>query len=257
MCCGTVGVGRVCAAAHNVGLRVQLCSDLRETAYARTVADTVWRASASRWQATAHESASDGASGPRRRHATRPRRWWCGHRPDRTVWSRRVGLRTRRDGPREHGPSQTAGSRATADAARPSVLGGGAVAHRIRRAGDGARVFTRLDPQACDLSKSLGPPQVGHIFGFDLLGCDHFTRTVYGARTSLVIAVIVVAIAVVLGALAGMAGGPIDVVISRATDVVFGVPVVLGWWSSRCRTSAGSRRWRWCLRHCRGPRCCA
>ncbi|MGI8574953.1 MAG: ABC transporter permease [Egibacteraceae bacterium] len=92
--------------------------------------------------------------------------------------------------------------------------------------------FTRVEPVDCRLARSLGSPQAGHPFGFDLLGCDYLSRTVYGARSSLTIAVMVVilamAVAVALGALAGLAGGAVDVVISRAADVVFGVPVVLG-----------------------------
>lgn len=93
-------------------------------------------------------------------------------------------------------------------------------------------LFVRIDPWQCDLSRSLQPPQVGHVFGFDLLGCDYLARTVYGARSSLAIAVIVVGIAMViavlLGVVAGMGGGLIDGVISRAADVAFGIPLVLG-----------------------------
>jgi len=88
------------------------------------------------------------------------------------------------------------------------------------------------DPHACDLLRSAAPPQVGHPFGFDALGCDYFARVVHGARTSLAIAVLVVGgallIAVGLGLVAGLRRGLLDVAITRLADVLLGVPLVLG-----------------------------
>ena len=93
-------------------------------------------------------------------------------------------------------------------------------------------LFTDADPRDCTLSQSLLPPSGAHPFGFDLQGCDYLAKTVYGARTSLGIAVLVVAgttlIALVLGALAGYVGGRLDTVITRLTDVWSGIPLVLG-----------------------------
>ena len=93
-------------------------------------------------------------------------------------------------------------------------------------------LFTVHDPLNCSLSRALAPPAPGHPFGFDLQGCDYYTRTVYGARTSLLIGVgVVVAaavVALVLGALAGYFGGSVDALISGAADVWLSVPLVLG-----------------------------
>lgn len=93
-------------------------------------------------------------------------------------------------------------------------------------------LFADGNPRACDLSLSLVPPSREHWFGYDLLGCDYYTRVVYGARASIAIGIVVtlgtVSIALVLGGLAGHYGGAIDTVISRLTDVIFGLPFILG-----------------------------
>lgn len=87
------------------------------------------------------------------------------------------------------------------------------------------------DVQECLLSRSLETPSLAHPFGFDLFGCDYWTRTLYGARTSMLIggSVIVgaMAIATVLGAVAGWFGGIVDTVTTRATDAVFSIPIIL------------------------------
>ncbi len=93
-------------------------------------------------------------------------------------------------------------------------------------------LFTDADPRDCDLSRSLLPPTADHPFGFDLQGCDYLAKTVYGARTSLGITVLVVLgttlIALVVGALAGFVGGRTDSVLTRLTDVWSGIPLLLG-----------------------------
>jgi peptide/nickel transport system permease protein len=78
---------------------------------------------------------------------------------------------------------------------------------------------------------SLVPPSAHHPFGTDLLGRDMFTRVVYGARTSLLIVVEVLAIAVVVGAPIGVAagffGGIVDTVLMRITDIFLAFPPLL------------------------------
>ncbi|MFE2281345.1 ABC transporter permease [Streptomyces sp. NPDC059454] len=87
-------------------------------------------------------------------------------------------------------------------------------------------------PLACDLSKAQEGARAGHPFGFDGQGCDVYTRTVHGARTSVAVGVLatlgVTVLGGVLGALAGFFGGARDAVLSRITDVFFAIPVVLG-----------------------------
>ena len=93
-------------------------------------------------------------------------------------------------------------------------------------------LFTRTDPRACDLSHSLLRPSAQHWFGYDLQGCDYYSRVIHGARVSMTIGIATVAgtavVAVVLGTLAGFYGGIVDTVIARITDVWFALPTFLG-----------------------------
>ena len=92
--------------------------------------------------------------------------------------------------------------------------------------------FAPTDPADCTLSRSLDGPSRSAPFGFDVQGCDVLTTTVYGTRTSLGIAALVVGgtvlVALVLGSLAGLAGGRTDRVVLRVTDIWSGIPLVLG-----------------------------
>jgi peptide/nickel transport system permease protein len=63
------------------------------------------------------------------------------------------------------------------------------------------------DPTSLDLAARLLPPSHGHWFGTDELGRDVLSRTVYGARVSLTVAVAVVALSVAVGVAFGMAAG--------------------------------------------------
>ena len=102
--------------------------------------------------------------------------------------------------------------------------------HRRRAIAPG--LFTEQDPNACDLGNSLSPSTAGHPFGFDLQGCDVYTRVVYGTRTSLSVGVLstllVVIVGTLIGAVAGFFGGWIDAVLSRITDIFFALPMLLG-----------------------------
>lgn len=63
------------------------------------------------------------------------------------------------------------------------------------------------DPAQLDLHARLLGPGPGHWFGTDELGRDILSRTIYGARISLIVAVSVVAISLGLGLVAGAAAG--------------------------------------------------
>jgi peptide/nickel transport system permease protein len=81
----------------------------------------------------------------------------------------------------------------------------------------------------------IGLPTVGPSaefwFGVDTSGRDVFVRTVYGARTSLTVALlatgIAVTVGVILGSLAGFHGRWVDTLISRAMDLMLSLPVLL------------------------------
>ncbi len=82
---------------------------------------------------------------------------------------------------------------------------------------------------AIERAEYLGAPRL-HTFwlGTDHLGRDVLTRLIYGARISITIALIVTLISLVIGMLwgatAGYLGGPIDNVMMRFVDVLYGLP---------------------------------
>lgn len=94
------------------------------------------------------------------------------------------------------------------------------------------QLFTHVDPEKCVLANSRQPPSGSAWFGYDLQGCDVYARTVYGARASILVGVFTtVAVAVVgsvIGMVAGFYGGWTDSVLSRFTDIFFGIPLLLG-----------------------------
>ena len=93
-------------------------------------------------------------------------------------------------------------------------------------------LFTRADPRACNLADSLLRPSGDHWFGTDVQGCDYYARTIWGARVSITIGILVTAvstlIAVALGSIAGYYGGIVDTIIARLTDIWFAIPTILG-----------------------------
>jgi len=94
------------------------------------------------------------------------------------------------------------------------------------------QLFTDLDPKHADLSRSLEGPSEGHIAGFDKQGYDVFARTIYGARTSVLVGVLCTLVVtipgVLLGAVAGFYGGWADTLVSRIADIFFAIPLLLG-----------------------------
>lgn len=86
-------------------------------------------------------------------------------------------------------------------------------------------------PDEPDPFNALQPPSGEHWFGTDAAGRDVFTRVLYGGRTSLFIAVAVLAVSatggVLLGVVAGYTGGWVRDVIMRVTDVFLAFPALL------------------------------
>jgi peptide/nickel transport system permease protein len=104
-----------------------------------------------------------------------------------------------------------------------------------------APLFARLTghgPNELFQSEMLEPtfglpkgPNSEFWFGADSVGRDLFVRVMYGARTSLTVAVVATGLAtlvgVVLGMLAGYRGGVVDTIVSRSADIVLSLPILL------------------------------
>jgi oligopeptide transport system permease protein len=92
-------------------------------------------------------------------------------------------------------------------------------------------LFASQDPRHCVLQNSLGGSTSGHPFGFDLQGCDIYSRVVHGARASVSVGVLTTSLVVLIGgtigALAGFYGGRLDSVLARITDIFFSIPLLL------------------------------
>ncbi|GAA6525437.1 ABC transporter permease [Intrasporangium sp. DVR] len=93
-------------------------------------------------------------------------------------------------------------------------------------------LWTDQDPRECLIGRSRQPPQDGHPFGFNILGCDYYSHAIYGAQPSLSIAIGatlgIVLIGGTLGLLAGFYGGWVDTIISRIVDIFLSLPFLLG-----------------------------
>lgn len=91
-----------------------------------------------------------------------------------------------------------------------------------------APLLAPYDPNAINLRAISQPPSWDHIFGTDTVGRDTFSRALYGARISLTVGVLAVAmylsIGFVLGALAGYLGGFVDTLIMRFTEIMMCFP---------------------------------
>jgi ABC-type dipeptide/oligopeptide/nickel transport system permease subunit len=87
----------------------------------------------------------------------------------------------------------------------------------------------RYDQQ--DLDRTFEGPSLAHPLGTDQYGRDLVARLAHGGRISLLVGAATVTAAVLVGAalggLAGYAGGSVDEVVMRATDLVLAFPALL------------------------------
>jgi ABC-type dipeptide/oligopeptide/nickel transport system permease subunit len=87
------------------------------------------------------------------------------------------------------------------------------------------------DPLKQSVGDAFHAPSAAHPFGTDALGRDVLSRTLWGVRASLPLAVALVAgslvIGSVLGAVAGFIGGAVDEIIMRIADLVFAFPTII------------------------------
>jgi ABC-type dipeptide/oligopeptide/nickel transport system permease subunit len=85
------------------------------------------------------------------------------------------------------------------------------------------------DIHPLDRLKDIGSP--GYPLGADQQGRDMLTRLMWGARSSLAIALLPIAVSacigLALGSFAGYLGGLLDTLVMRGMDVLFGLPPIL------------------------------
>ncbi|MDR3364409.1 MAG: ABC transporter permease, partial [Clostridiales Family XIII bacterium] len=94
-----------------------------------------------------------------------------------------------------------------------------------------AGLIAPYDPEAIDLSISYGPATPEHILGTDNVGRDNFSRLLFGGRTAITNAFLVIGITVAagipLGLLCGYFGGVLDAVVMRVWDIILSFPPLL------------------------------
>ncbi len=91
-----------------------------------------------------------------------------------------------------------------------------------------APLLAPQSPIAQDLAQRLQPPSAAHWLGTDELGRDIYARIVWGSRITLTIvalvAVIVGPVGLLVGTVAGYAGGWLDTILMRVTDIFLAFP---------------------------------
>jgi peptide/nickel transport system permease protein len=114
--------------------------------------------------------------------------------------------------------------------ARPLAVVGGAMIVSWLVVSIFAPLIAPYDP----LSQNFPPlshPSGTHLFGTDELGRDVFSRVLYGARLSIPLAMLLIALSVLigvtLGVIAGYFRGWVDGGIMRMTDLVFAFPAII------------------------------
>jgi len=94
-----------------------------------------------------------------------------------------------------------------------------------------APLVAPYSPTKSDYTHLFATPSAAHLFGTDELGRDLLTRTIYGGRTSLEIAVAATILAMVIGTLWGFAAafreGWLGETLMRVADAAMGMPVIL------------------------------
>lgn len=87
------------------------------------------------------------------------------------------------------------------------------------------------DPGKIAMAERLSPPSAEHLMGTDRFGRDILSRVLHGGRTSLLVAVCVVFLAMIIGCpiglVAGYVGGRADLLLMRFSDVFLAFPPLL------------------------------
>ena len=111
------------------------------------------------------------------------------------------------------------------------TMAGGLILATLAAIAIAAPIIAPHDPEAVEVHRVLGAPNLQHPFGSDVLGRDVLSRVLYGLRVSLLVSLSAVAasmlLAVPLGLLAGYFGRWVDTSISRTLDMILVLPAML------------------------------
>jgi peptide/nickel transport system permease protein len=93
-------------------------------------------------------------------------------------------------------------------------------------------VISPQDPIATNPDNAYLPPlSGGHVLGTDELGRDQLSRVLWGARVSLPVALVAVAVGLLVGGLIGLvsgyAGGLTDLLLMRVVDALLAFPALI------------------------------
>lgn len=112
----------------------------------------------------------------------------------------------------------------------PTLYLGCAILILLALAALAAPWLATIDPQDIDPLARMKPPSAEHLFGTDALGRDVYSRTIRGARVSLLVGAAVALASTVIGVALGMLAGyfrRVNALIMRVMDGLMAIPGVL------------------------------
>jgi peptide/nickel transport system permease protein len=93
-----------------------------------------------------------------------------------------------------------------------------------------APYLATVDPQALSPIRRLKWPSAQYWFGTDMLGRDVYSRTIYGARVSLIVGISVALLSTSIGLVIGVVAGFtrwVDAIVMRIMDGLMSIPAIL------------------------------
>lgn len=112
----------------------------------------------------------------------------------------------------------------------PAILVGGSVFLLFVLIAIFAPWLGTVDPQKLTPLNRLKPPNANAWFGGDMVGRDLYSRTLYGARVSLIVGLAVAFLSTLLGLIVGLLSGFVrwfDTVAMRVMDGMMAIPAIL------------------------------
>jgi peptide/nickel transport system permease protein len=112
----------------------------------------------------------------------------------------------------------------------PTIIIGGALLAIMTMLAVLAPWLGTVDPQALAPIRRLRWPSAQHWFGTDMLGRDVYSRTIYGARVSLIVGISVALFSTGLGLVIGVVAGFtrwVDSIVMRIMDGLMSIPEIL------------------------------